>query len=162
MEAGRKAMVCRSCNTLRPVRSKHCPVCEVCVGRFDHHCVWTNNCVGFRNIAVFYGFLACLALDLCLTCWTCAANLYVADTSVALVAADPGAEGFSAHQLGAGLGAGGVGKGAGLLIPQEEAGEDPLDDGPSRVLSLSLSLSLAPSLPPSLRGCICIANSHMY
>lgn len=67
MESGRKAMVCRTCNTLRPVRSKHCTVCNICVGRFDHHCVWTNSCVGYRNIAVFYCFLASLALDLCLT-----------------------------------------------------------------------------------------------
>ena len=77
MESGRKAMVCRTCNTLRPVRSKHCAVCNICVGRFDHHCVWTNSCVGYRNIAVFYCFLASLALDLCLTAWLCATHLYL-------------------------------------------------------------------------------------
>jgi hypothetical protein len=124
METGRKAMLCRTCNTLRPVRSKHCPVCDICVGKFDHHCVWTNNCVGFRNIAIFYSFLACLALDLCLACWTCVANLYVEDTGAGLMAADP--DGLSPQQLGVGVGPGGGANAAEL--PEDEAA-DPLDDG---------------------------------
>ncbi|OAA59881.1 palmitoyltransferase swf1 [Niveomyces insectorum RCEF 264] len=40
---------CRTCNLLKPPRSKHCPVCKRCIARLDHHCVFINNCVGAGN-----------------------------------------------------------------------------------------------------------------
>jgi len=37
--------VCPECEIVKPSRSKHCDICEKCVGVYDHHCPWINNCV---------------------------------------------------------------------------------------------------------------------
>ncbi|EDO36348.1 predicted protein [Nematostella vectensis] len=34
-------------------RSKHCRICGYCVPRSDHHCVWTNCCIGHHNQGKF-------------------------------------------------------------------------------------------------------------
>lgn len=41
--------ICRTCNILKPARSKHCSVCKRCISRLDHHCIFINNCVGSNN-----------------------------------------------------------------------------------------------------------------
>lgn len=71
-----KTTYCRKCDMQRPVRSRHCSICEVCVLRYDHHCPWVGNCVGLRNHKYFiltsvYGFLACMMAMVCLgpTVW---------------------------------------------------------------------------------------------
>jgi len=48
---------CSTCKFVRPARSKHCRVCDICIGRFDHHCIWINGCVGAGNHRLFMIFL---------------------------------------------------------------------------------------------------------
>ena len=40
--------ICPECEIIKPLRSRHCDVCRRCVGVYDHHCPWINNCVGMR------------------------------------------------------------------------------------------------------------------
>lgn len=49
---------CHLCNieTSGP-QTKHCSVCNKCVGKFDHHCKWLNHCIGARN---YVAFLVCV------------------------------------------------------------------------------------------------------
>lgn len=53
----------RCCKNMRP-RTKHCNMCEACVGKFDHHCWWIGSCVGELNHRKYLLMLFFLEIEL--------------------------------------------------------------------------------------------------
>lgn len=47
---------CPSCNYMKPPRVSHCSTCGKCIYKLDHHCIWTQTCIGFTNQRPFYLF----------------------------------------------------------------------------------------------------------
>lgn len=56
--------VCVPCETLMPENAQHCNYCNRCVQKFDHHCVFINNCLGYKNHRYFLLFLLSYAFYL--------------------------------------------------------------------------------------------------
>ncbi|KAF7137633.1 hypothetical protein RHSIM_Rhsim07G0000800 [Rhododendron simsii] len=57
MERRHGVRYCRQCENGKPPRCHHCSVCQRCVLKMDHHCIWVVNCVGARNYKFFLLFL---------------------------------------------------------------------------------------------------------
>ncbi|KAG5472343.1 hypothetical protein LSCM1_03742 [Leishmania martiniquensis] len=53
---------CRTCQVAKGPRTRHCKVCDNCVDEMDHHCPWTNCCIGRSNYPYFFGSLLSLHL----------------------------------------------------------------------------------------------------
>ena len=51
------AEFCTSCLVHRSPRSFHCLTCGRCVPIHDHHCPWSDSCIGSRNTSSFFAFL---------------------------------------------------------------------------------------------------------
>lgn len=52
-DSSRYESMCTICSTSVGDNSKHCGSCNRCVERFDHHCIWLNNCIGKKNYKFF-------------------------------------------------------------------------------------------------------------
>lgn len=48
---------CASCESVRPPRSWHCNICNICILKREHHCMFVGYCVGHRNHRYFCLFL---------------------------------------------------------------------------------------------------------
>ncbi|KAK5643123.1 hypothetical protein RI129_006968 [Pyrocoelia pectoralis] len=69
--------LCHSCRCLRPLRAKHCRICNRCVSYFDHHCPFIYNCVGLKNRLWFFLFVMSVAIN-------CSYTIYFATYCIAI------------------------------------------------------------------------------
>ena len=60
---------CITCMTRKPLRSKHCRMCNRCVAKHDHHCPWVANCVANNNHRHFFLYVATMWVGVLLYGW---------------------------------------------------------------------------------------------
>lgn len=48
---------CPFCMINKDKTTKHCVICNKCIEGFDHHCFFFINCIGKRNLVLFYVFI---------------------------------------------------------------------------------------------------------
>ncbi|XP_050417022.1 uncharacterized protein LOC126830658 [Patella vulgata] len=65
------SQLCHTCRTVKPVRAKHCRICNRCIKEFDHHCPYIYNCVGYKNRTWFFGFTLSIFIAVILTDYLC-------------------------------------------------------------------------------------------
>ncbi|KAJ1626264.1 DHHC palmitoyltransferase-domain-containing protein [Pavlovales sp. CCMP2436] len=53
---------CWHCKIWRPPMANHCPTCNRCFLKLDHHCPWTGNCIAAHNIRLFWAMIACFGI----------------------------------------------------------------------------------------------------
>lgn len=64
VEISSPADFCVKCQQEKHERVHHCSICNRCIARYDHHCPWIHNCVGYSNHVYFYRFLVFAAFGL--------------------------------------------------------------------------------------------------
>lgn len=47
---------CEKCDYIKVPRVSHCSTCGKCIYKLDHHCIWTQTCIGYCNQKPFYLF----------------------------------------------------------------------------------------------------------
>jgi hypothetical protein len=47
---------CEKCSHIKVPRVSHCSTCGKCIYKLDHHCIWTQTCIGYTNQRPFYLF----------------------------------------------------------------------------------------------------------
>ena len=58
------AKQCEHCHYYKPPRVSHCSTCGTCIYKLDHHCIWTQNCIGYRNQRPFILFTLYMTIGL--------------------------------------------------------------------------------------------------
>lgn len=53
---------CSVCEANSPPRAFHCPTCDVCILKRDHHCTFSGSCVGYKNYRYYISFLFFLSV----------------------------------------------------------------------------------------------------
>lgn len=68
---------CGKCHNIKPERTHHCQTCGQCVLMMDHHCPWTQNCVGYANFPHFMRFLFWVIATTSWLGWQLAKRIYL-------------------------------------------------------------------------------------
>lgn len=61
-----KTDYCSECDCWRERDTFHCEECEVCIKKYDHHCIFFGKCIGGGNIVAFYTTLALVVVVFCM------------------------------------------------------------------------------------------------
>ena len=55
---------CSICNSwfYKNYGIKHCEICEMCIEKYDHHCIWIGKCIGKENFFLFFFFMVWIVM----------------------------------------------------------------------------------------------------
>jgi len=76
IESGTQERKCDQCNRPKPPRSHHCRRCKTCILKMDHHCPWTNSCVGYYNYKYYLLILIHGTIGMCFVLITSVRSVY--------------------------------------------------------------------------------------